>query len=137
MSSTILAIDLGKFNSVFCWFNPDSHADRFRTASFVAINLFLLVDSGARWLIPARGFADETTNLHQFSRCSDLNCRTIQPAAAMQSTPSSRATGPRALYQYVSRTSPRAAALQPKKMENTATAQTASSRAARRPPSTP
>ena len=29
--STILAIDLGKFNSVFCWFDPNSKATEFRT----------------------------------------------------------------------------------------------------------
>ena len=32
MNSTILAIDLGKFNSVLCWFDPDARAERFRTA---------------------------------------------------------------------------------------------------------
>src|SRR5437763_1146377 len=32
MNSTILAIDLGKFNSVFCWYDPDARAERFRTA---------------------------------------------------------------------------------------------------------
>jgi transposase len=32
MNSTILAIDLGKFNSVFCWFDPDARTERFRTA---------------------------------------------------------------------------------------------------------
>jgi transposase len=32
MNSTILAIDLGKFNSVFCWFEPDARAAAFRTA---------------------------------------------------------------------------------------------------------
>lgn len=31
MNSTILAIDLGKFNSVLCWFDPDTRAERFRT----------------------------------------------------------------------------------------------------------
>jgi transposase len=31
MSSTILAIDLGKFNSVLCWYDPDARTDRFRT----------------------------------------------------------------------------------------------------------
>ncbi len=31
MNSTILAIDLGKFNSVFCWFEPDARTERFRT----------------------------------------------------------------------------------------------------------
>jgi len=31
MNSTILAIDLGKFNSVLCWFDPDARAERFRT----------------------------------------------------------------------------------------------------------
>src|SRR5262245_3934173 len=30
MNSTILAIDLGKFNSVLCWFDPDARAARFR-----------------------------------------------------------------------------------------------------------
>ena len=28
---TILAIDLGKFNSVFCWFDPATKATTFRT----------------------------------------------------------------------------------------------------------
>ena len=28
MNSTILAIDLGKFNSVFCWYDPDARAAR-------------------------------------------------------------------------------------------------------------
>src|SRR5437588_636927 len=32
MNSTILAIDLGKFNSVLCWFDPGARAERFRTA---------------------------------------------------------------------------------------------------------
>ena len=27
----ILALDLGKFNSVLCWFEPDSRATTFRT----------------------------------------------------------------------------------------------------------
>jgi transposase len=31
MSSTILAIDLGKFNSVLCWYEPDARTERFRT----------------------------------------------------------------------------------------------------------
>jgi transposase len=31
MNSTILAIDLGKFNSVFCWYDPDTRGERFRT----------------------------------------------------------------------------------------------------------
>ena len=31
MSSTILAIDLGKFNSVLCWYDPDTRAERYRT----------------------------------------------------------------------------------------------------------
>ena len=30
MNSTILAIDLGKFNSVFCWFDSDTRAAAFR-----------------------------------------------------------------------------------------------------------
>ena len=33
MNSTILAIDLGKFNSVFCWYDPDARAPAFRTAA--------------------------------------------------------------------------------------------------------
>jgi transposase len=33
MNSTILAIDLGKFNSVFCWYDPDARAETFRTAA--------------------------------------------------------------------------------------------------------
>ena len=32
MNSTILAIDLGKFNSVFRWYDPDARTERFRTA---------------------------------------------------------------------------------------------------------
>ena len=31
MNSTILAIDLGKFNSVFCWYDPDARAAAFRS----------------------------------------------------------------------------------------------------------
>ncbi len=30
--STILAVDLGKYNSVFCWFTHDSGEVRFRSA---------------------------------------------------------------------------------------------------------
>jgi transposase len=30
--TTILAIDLGKFNSVFCWYDPDARTPAFRTA---------------------------------------------------------------------------------------------------------
>src|SRR5262245_54340942 len=30
--ATILAIDLGKFNSVFCWYEPDARTAVFRTA---------------------------------------------------------------------------------------------------------
>jgi hypothetical protein len=30
---TILAVDLGKFNSVLCWFRPDSRDARFRTVA--------------------------------------------------------------------------------------------------------
>src|SRR5687767_10151909 len=33
MSSTILAIDRGQFNSVFCWFDPEARAERFRSAT--------------------------------------------------------------------------------------------------------
>jgi hypothetical protein len=32
MNSPILAIDLGKFNSVLCWYDPGARAERFRTA---------------------------------------------------------------------------------------------------------
>jgi transposase len=32
MNSPILAVDLGKFNSVLCWYDPDARAERFRTA---------------------------------------------------------------------------------------------------------
>src|SRR5262245_58119591 len=32
MISTILAIDLGKFNSVLCWYDPGARAERLRTA---------------------------------------------------------------------------------------------------------
>ena len=31
MSSTILAIDLGKFNSVLCWYEPATRGAAFRT----------------------------------------------------------------------------------------------------------
>jgi transposase len=31
MNSAILAVDLGKFNSVFCWYDPDTRAATFRT----------------------------------------------------------------------------------------------------------
>jgi hypothetical protein len=31
MSTTILAIDLGKFNSVLCWYEPATRAALFRT----------------------------------------------------------------------------------------------------------
>ena len=30
--TTILALDLGKFNSVLVWFEPDSRSSAFRTA---------------------------------------------------------------------------------------------------------
>ncbi|HVK16336.1 MAG TPA: IS110 family transposase [Fimbriiglobus sp.] len=33
MSSTILAVDLGKFNSVFCWYEPDTRSAAFRTTT--------------------------------------------------------------------------------------------------------
>ena len=33
MNSPILAIDLGKFNSVFCWYDPDNRAEAFRTVA--------------------------------------------------------------------------------------------------------
>ena len=33
MNSPILAIDLGKFNSVFCWYDPDARAEAFRTVA--------------------------------------------------------------------------------------------------------
>ena len=32
MTTTILAIDLGKFNSVFCWYDPGRHVSRYRSA---------------------------------------------------------------------------------------------------------
>jgi transposase len=32
MTSAILAVDLGKFNSVFCWYDPDTRGATFRTA---------------------------------------------------------------------------------------------------------
>ncbi len=31
MATTILAADLGKYNSVFCWFEPDTRTTTFRT----------------------------------------------------------------------------------------------------------
>jgi len=31
MATTILAVDLGKFNSVLCWFEPESRRSAFRT----------------------------------------------------------------------------------------------------------
>src|SRR4051812_34541279 len=31
--TTILAIDLGKFNSVLCWYEPDSRTSSFRTVT--------------------------------------------------------------------------------------------------------
>jgi hypothetical protein len=31
MSTTILAVDLGKFNSVLCWYQPATRASAFRT----------------------------------------------------------------------------------------------------------
>jgi len=31
MSTTILAVDLGKYNSVFCWYDPDARVAAFRT----------------------------------------------------------------------------------------------------------
>ena len=31
MDTTILAVDLGKYNSVLCWYDPHDHAQRFRT----------------------------------------------------------------------------------------------------------
>jgi transposase len=39
MNSTILAIDLGKFNRVLCWFDPDARAEWFRTAPTTADDL--------------------------------------------------------------------------------------------------
>ena len=33
MNSPILTIDLGKFNSVFCWYDPDNRAEAFRTVA--------------------------------------------------------------------------------------------------------
>jgi len=33
MTTTILALDLGKYNSVLCWYDPDSHSDTFRTSA--------------------------------------------------------------------------------------------------------
>lgn len=37
--TTILAIDLGKYNSVFCWFEPDTKAATFRTTPTTPDNL--------------------------------------------------------------------------------------------------
>ena len=31
LNGIILAIDLGKFNSVLCWYEPDARTERFRT----------------------------------------------------------------------------------------------------------
>src|SRR5262249_48715885 len=39
MTSTILAIDLGKFNSVMCWSEPGSRAETFRTVATTPDNL--------------------------------------------------------------------------------------------------
>src|SRR5262245_16397803 len=33
MNTTILAIDLGKFNSVLCWYQPDTRDERYRTVT--------------------------------------------------------------------------------------------------------
>jgi len=33
MNTPILALDLGKFNSVLCWFQPDTRTASFRTAA--------------------------------------------------------------------------------------------------------
>jgi transposase len=39
MNSTILAIDLGKYNSVLCWYEPESRAAAFRTVPTTAADL--------------------------------------------------------------------------------------------------
>lgn len=39
MASTILAVDLGKFNSVLCWFEPESRKAEFRTVRSTAAEL--------------------------------------------------------------------------------------------------
>ena len=39
MSDTILAIDLGKFNSVLCWYDPATRATAFRTAKTTPADL--------------------------------------------------------------------------------------------------
>ena len=39
MSDTILAIDLGKFNSVLCWYEPATRATAFRTAKTTPADL--------------------------------------------------------------------------------------------------
>src|SRR5262249_6043161 len=39
VNSTILAIDLGKFNSVMCWSEPGSRAETFRTVATTPDNL--------------------------------------------------------------------------------------------------
>src|SRR5207247_10362095 len=39
MSTTILAVDLGKFNSVLCWYDPSTRAAAFRTVRTAAEDL--------------------------------------------------------------------------------------------------
>ena len=39
MITTILAIDLGKYNSVLCWFEPDTRTSQFRTVTTSAADL--------------------------------------------------------------------------------------------------
>ena len=52
----ILAIDLGKFNSVFCWFDPATKATTFRTvpSNPEAIREDLLRESGVTAVIGRR-----------------------------------------------------------------------------------
>ena len=39
MDTTILALDLGKFNSVLCWYEPDTHAAAFAAVRTSAAEL--------------------------------------------------------------------------------------------------
>jgi hypothetical protein len=41
MTTAILALDLGKFNSVLCWYEPES-----RTAEFRTVRISSFVDAG-------------------------------------------------------------------------------------------
>ena len=79
MATTILAADLGKFNSVLCWFEPESRKAEFRTVRSTAAELCVELTR-------------QPVTQVVFEACSQAGwvhdlCEELKPARARRRTP--------------------------------------------------